>query len=155
MSRKIVIGTRGSDLALWQANYTKTLLEQKGCTVELKIIATQGDRTQQWNTAFDKLEGKGFFTKELEEELLAGTIDVAVHSHKDLPTVSPEGLIIAGVSQREDPTELLLIRKECVDDSKKFSLRENAVVGTSSARRKSQLLAFRPDVQLRDLRGNV
>lgn len=152
---KIIIGTRGSDLALWQANYTKTLLEKKGCEVELKIISTSGDRTQQWNTSFDKLEGKGFFTKELEEELLAGTIDLAVHSHKDLPTTHPDGLIVAGVSQREDPSELLLIRKECVNYAKKFSLKENAIVGTSSARRKSQLLSFRPDVELKDLRGNV
>lgn len=152
---KVIIGTRGSDLALWQANYTKSLLEKNGCEVEIKIISTSGDRTQEWNTGFDKLEGKGFFTKELEEELLAGTIDLAVHSHKDLPTVSPDGLIIAGVSMREDPSELLLIRKESVDENKKFSLKENAIVGTSSARRKSQLLAFRPDVELKDLRGNV
>lgn len=152
---KVVIGTRGSDLAIWQANYTKNLLEKNGCEVELKIISTSGDRTQQWNTSFDKLEGKGFFTKELEEELLAGTIDLAVHSHKDLPTTSPEGLIIAGVSQRQNPSELLLIRKESVDEKKKFSLKEKAIVGTSSARRKSQLLAFRPDVELKDLRGNV
>lgn len=151
----IVIGTRGSDLALWQANYTKDLLEKHGCAVEIKIISTAGDRTQQWNTSFDKLEGKGFFTKELEEELLAGTIDLAVHSHKDLPTTNPEGLIVAGVSRREDPSELLLIRKEAVSDSKKFSLKENAIVGTSSARRKSLLLSFRPDVELKDLRGNV
>ncbi len=152
---KVVIGTRGSELAQWQANYTKGLLEKHGCEVEIKIISTSGDRTQEWNTSFDKLEGKGFFTKELEEELLAGTIDLAVHSHKDLPTTSPDGLIVAGVSQREDPSELLLIRKEAVDDAKKFSLKENAIVGTSSARRKSQLLAFRPDVELKDLRGNV
>ena len=152
---KVIIGTRGSELAQWQANYTKNLLEKNGCEVEIKIISTSGDRTQEWNTSFDKLEGKGFFTKELEDELLAGTIDLAVHSHKDLPTVSPDRLIIAGVSVREDPSELLLIRKESVDDSKKFSLKENAIVGTSSARRKSQLLAFRPDVELKDLRGNV
>lgn len=153
--KKIIIGTRGSDLALWQANYTKTLLEKIGCEVEIKIIQTSGDRSQEWNTSFDKLEGKGFFTKELEEELLAGTIDLAVHSHKDVPTVSPDGLMIAGVSLREDPSELLLVRKECVDETKKFSLKENAIVGTSSARRKSQLLAFRPDVEIKDLRGNV
>ena len=67
---KIIIGTRGSELALWQANHTKDLLEKKGVEVEIKIISTHGDRTQQWNTAFDKLEGKGFFTKELEEALL-------------------------------------------------------------------------------------
>ncbi len=155
MGKKIIIGTRGSDLALWQANYTKNLLEEKGCEVELKIIATSGDRSQEWNTSFDKLEGKGFFTKELEEELLAGTIDVAVHSHKDLPTTSPDGLMIAGVSKRGDASDLLLIRTDAVDDAKKFSLKENAKVGTSSARRKSQLLAFRPDVEIKDLRGNV
>jgi hydroxymethylbilane synthase len=155
MGKKIVIGTRGSDLALWQANYTKNLLEEKGHEVELKIITTSGDKSQEWNTAFDKLEGKGFFTKELEEELLAGTIDVAVHSHKDLPTASPEGLMIAGVSKRADPSDILLIREDAVDDTKKFFLKEKAKVGTSSARRKSQLLAFRPDVELQDLRGNV
>lgn len=152
---KVVIGTRGSELALWQANFTKNLLEKNGCEAELKIISTSGDRTQQWNTSFEKLEGKGFFTKELEEELLAGTIDLAVHSHKDLPTTQPEGLVIAGVSMREDPSELLLIRKEAVDDNRKFSLKEKAIVGTSSARRKSQLLSFRPDIEIKDLRGNV
>ncbi len=153
--RKIIIGTRGSELALWQANYTKSALEKLGHEVELKIISTQGDRTQQWNTSFDKLEGKGFFTKELEEELLAGAIDLAVHSHKDLPTQNPEGLIIAAVSQREDPCDLLLIRKEALDPKRKFQLKVNALVGTSSARRKSQLLAFRDDLKLEDLRGNV
>ena len=91
----ITIGTRGSDLALWQANYTRDLLEKQGHEVIIKIIETKGDTSQQWNTSFDKLEGKGFFTKELEEALLAKTIDVAVHSHKDLPTENPEGLIIA------------------------------------------------------------
>ncbi len=152
---KIVIGTRGSDLALWQANYTKQLLEGKGHEVEIKIIETDGDRSQQWNTSFDKLEGKGFFTKELEDALLSRTIDVAVHSHKDLPTVMPDGLMIAGVSDREDPSDILIIKKDAVDDKKKFSLKEGAIVGTSSARRKSQLLAFRDDVVIKDLRGNV
>lgn len=151
----ITIGTRGSELALWQANYTKDLLEKQGHEVQIKIIATKGDTSQQWNTSFDKLEGKGFFTKELEEELLAGTIDVAVHSHKDLPTEHPEGLIIAGVSSRENPADWLVMREECMDESQKFSLKPNAKVGTSSARRKSQFLAFRPDVEITDLRGNV
>src|SRR6201987_4847654 len=109
---KIIIGTRGSELALWQANYTKSLLEKQNCEVELKIISTEGDRSQQWNTSFDKLEGKGFFTKEIEDALLNKEVDLAVHSHKDLPTESPEGLMIAGVSEREDPSELLLVRKE-------------------------------------------
>ena len=155
MNRKIIIGTRGSELALWQANYTKERLEDKGHAVEIKIISTSGDRSQQWETSFDKLEGKGFFTKELEDALLDKSIDLAVHSHKDLPTTMPDGLMVAGVSKREDPSELILIRKEAVDENQKFNLKKNAVVGTSSARRKSQLLAFRPDVELKDLRGNV
>lgn len=155
VSRKIIIGTRGSELALWQANYTKQLLEEKGFVAELKIISTSGDRSQQWQTSFDKMEGKGFFTKELEEELLAGTIDLAVHSHKDLPTTPPDGLMVAGVSRREDPADLLIMRDAATDDTQKYNLKKNAVVGTSSARRKSQLLAFRPDVQVNDLRGNV
>ena len=155
MKRKIIIGTRGSDLALWQANYTKELLEKKGNEVEIKVITTSGDRSQQWETSFDKLDGKGFFTKELEEELLNKTIDLAVHSHKDLPTNGPDGLMVAGVSRREDPSELLIMSKEANDDKQKFGLKKNASVGTSSTRRKSQLLAFRPDVELKDLRGNV
>lgn len=155
VDRKIIIGTRGSDLALWQANYTKSLLEEKGHAVEIKIIQTSGDRSQQWDTSFDKLEGKGFFTKELEDALLAGTIDLAVHSHKDLPTQSPEGLMVAGVSRREDPSDLLIMSKDAADEKQKFGLKKNALVGTSSSRRKSQILAFRPDVKLKDLRGNV
>ena len=151
----IIIGTRGSALALWQANYTKDVLEKKGHAVEVKIIETKGDTSQQWNTSFDKLEGKGFFTKELEEALLNKTIDVAVHSHKDLPTESPDGLIIAGVSSRENPADWLIMREECEDDTRKFSLKKGAKVGTSSPRRKSQILAFRPDVEIADLRGNV
>jgi len=155
VDQTIIIGTRGSDLALWQANYTKTLLEEKGHKVELKIIATAGDQSQQWNTGFDKLEGKGFFTKELEDALISKEIHLAVHSHKDLPTESPYELLIAGVSRREDPSDVLLIRKENVDEGQKWNLKKNAVVGTSSARRKSQALAFRPDIELKDLRGNV
>jgi hydroxymethylbilane synthase len=155
VERKIIIGTRGSDLALWQANYTKNLLEEKGHAVEIKIIQTDGDRSQEWNTSFDKLEGKGFFTKELEEALLNRSIDLAVHSHKDLPTEGPDGLIVAGVSRREDPSDLLVMSKEAHDDKQKFGLKNKAIVGTSSARRKSQLLAFRPDVELKDMRGNV
>lgn len=153
--RTIIIGTRGSDLALWQANYTKDLLKKLGYEAELKIISTEGDRSQQWNISFDKLEGKGFFTKEIEEALVKKEIDLAVHSHKDLPTNHPEGLIIAGVSEREDPSELLLIRKEAVDEKRKFSLKQGALLGTSSSRRKAQFIAFRQDVEIKDLRGNV
>lgn len=153
MRNPLIIATRGSELALWQANHVKSLLEEIGLKSELNIIKTQGDQIQ--HLSFDKLEGKGFFTKEIEEALLNGTADIAVHSHKDLPTVSPEGLMIAAVSDREDPSELLLIRPESVDARLKWSIKKNPVVGTSSARRKSQLLSFRPDVELKDLRGNV
>ena len=153
MDRKLIIGTRGSELALWQANFVKDRLAENNIAAELKIIKTQGDRIL--NLSFDKLEGKGFFTKELEEELLAGSIDLAVHSHKDLPTENPPGLIIAAVSEREDPSELLLILKDCVDVHQKLSLKFSATVGTSSNRRKAQLLAHRPDLEITDLRGNV
>ncbi|MGZ3751216.1 MAG: hydroxymethylbilane synthase [Mucilaginibacter sp.] len=153
MDRKLIIGTRGSELALWQANFVKDRLAENNIAAELKIIKTQGDRIL--NLSFDKLEGKGFFTKELEEELLAGTIDLAVHSHKDLPTENPPGLIIAAVSEREDPSELLLILKDCVDVRQKLSVKFGGTVGTSSNRRKAQLLAFRPDLEIQELRGNV
>jgi hydroxymethylbilane synthase len=151
--RKLIIGTRGSELALWQANFVKDKLAENNIEAELKIIKTQGDRIL--NLSFDKLEGKGFFTKELEEELLAGTIDLAVHSHKDLPTENPPGLTIAAVSEREDPAELLLILKDCVDVHQKLSVKYGGMVGTSSNRRKAQLLAVRPDLEIEDLRGNV
>lgn len=150
---KIIIGTRGSELALWQANYIKDRLSEIGLDSELKIIKTQGDKIL--NLSFDKLEGKGFFTKELEEELLNGSIDLAVHSHKDLPTTNPEGLIIAAVSEREDPAELLVILKDCVDVQQKLSVKFGGMVGTSSNRRKAQLRAVRPDFEIEDLRGNV
>ncbi len=151
--KKVIIGTRGSDLALWQANYTKDRLASIGIEAELKIIKTQGDKIL--HLRLDKLEGKGFFTKELEEELLNGSIDIAVHSHKDLPTENPPGLIIAAVPEREDPSELLLILKDCVDVTKKLSLKSGATVGTSSNRRKAQLLSIRTDLNITDLRGNV
>lgn len=153
MDRKLIIGTRGSELALWQANFVKDRLSELGVEAELKIIKTQGDKIL--NLRLDKLEGKGFFTKELEEGLLDNSIDIAVHSHKDLPTQHPEGLVIAAVSEREDPHELLLILKDCVDVKQKLSVKFGGMVGTSSNRRRSQLLAFRPDFEIEDLRGNV
>lgn len=151
--KKIVIGSRGSDLALWQANHVKRQLEELGAEVSITIIKTQGDAIQ--HLSFDKMEGKGFFTKELESALLDKSIDLAVHSHKDLETNFPAGLTIAAVSERENPSDLLLINKNSVDASQKWNLKSGAVVGTSSARRKSQLVAYRPDVEIKDLRGNV
>ncbi len=149
----IRIGSRGSDLALWQANHVKNQLEKLGASVEIKIIVTQGDAIQ--NLSFDKLEGKGFFTKEIENALLNNEIDLAVHSHKDLETEQPNGLIVAAVSEREDPADLLLIRKEKVDALQLWSLKDKSIIGTSSSRRKSQVIGFRPDAGIKDLRGNV
>jgi hydroxymethylbilane synthase len=149
----IRIGSRGSDLALWQANHVKQQLEALGAEVSITIIKTQGDQIQ--HLSFDKLEGKGFFTKEIEQALLDGTIDLAVHSHKDLETTPPQGLVIAAVSEREDPADVLLIHPGAVSAGSYWNLKTGAVVGTSSARRKSQLIAIREDVEIRDLRGNV
>jgi hydroxymethylbilane synthase len=151
--KKIVIGSRGSDLALWQANHVRKQLEDLGHEIEIKVIVTQGDAIQ--HLSFDKLEGKGFFTKEIETALLEGTIDFAVHSHKDLETNPPKGLMIAAVSEREDPSELLLINKSKVDLTQEWNLIEKGIIGTSSARRKSQVIRFRPDLEIKDLRGNV
>jgi hydroxymethylbilane synthase len=152
-TRPLVLGTRGSHLARWQADHIEARLQANGHATEQRIIRTQGDRIQ--DLSFDKMEGKGFFTKELEAELLAGTIDLAVHSCKDLETRDPEGLHIAAIAGRAACEELLIIRREAVDATRPLMLRPDATVGTSSARRKSQLRMFRPDVVIADLRGNV
>lgn len=150
---KIIIGTRGSDLALWQANFVQQKLLELSCDAEIKIIKTRGDQIQ--HLSFEKMEGKGFFTKEIEDALLSKEIDLAIHSYKDLETADVTGLHIAAVSYRETPTDCLLIDKNFVDESKYLSLSENATIGTSSARRKSQLKGFRNDLIIKDLRGNV
>lgn len=150
---KLVIGTRGSKLALWQAYYLQGKLKEQGVESELRIIKTRGDQIQ--HLSFDKIEGKGFFTQELEEALLDGSVDVAVHSMKDLPTRQSEGLAITAVSYREDPADWLLIRPDAVEEGRPLRLAEGCRVGTSSARRKAQLKDLRPDLQLQDLRGNV
>jgi hydroxymethylbilane synthase len=149
----IRIGTRGSDLALWQAYHVKSQLEKNGNTVEITIIKTQGDKIQ--DLSFDKLEGKGFFTKEIETALLSKEIDLAVHSHKDLETTPPSGLCIAAVSDREDAAELLVIQKNQFSSKLLWELNLNASIGTSSARRKSLVMAHRSDLEIRELRGNV
>jgi hydroxymethylbilane synthase len=153
LKSKLRIGTRGSKLALWQAYYTQEQLQAHGVETELVIIKTQGDRIQ--HLSFDKMEGKGFFTKEIEEALLREEIDVAVHSMKDLPTTSPEGLVITATSYRDNPADWLVIRKEVLTDGQVFGLPPQAVVGTSSARRKAQMLHFRSDITIKDIRGNV
>jgi len=152
-SKKIIIGSRGSNLALWQANFVKSEIEKAGKQVEIKIIKTKGDKIQ--NLSFEKLEGKGFFTKELEEALLSSEIDLAVHSCKDLPTENPPELMLSAVSLRENPSDILIIHPKAINEKQKWRLKANAHVGTSSARRKAQLLQFRPDLKLSDLRGNV
>ncbi len=153
MKNPLIIGSRGSDLALWQAHFVQEQLKAIGLESRIEIIKTKGDIIQ--NLSFDKLEGKGFFTKEIEEALLSNTIDIAVHSHKDLETESPPGLLVAAVSDRADPRELLIIRNDAVDSSAPWQFKRSARIGTSSARRKAQLLHVRPDATIADIRGNV
>lgn len=151
--KHIRIGTRGSKLALWQAHFTQKELEKNGITSDLTIIKTKGDRIQ--HLSFDKIEGKGFFTREIEDALLRGDIDLAVHSMKDLPTESPKNLAITAVSYRENPADWILMNKEAWVDDLVFNVKANAIVGTSSARRKAQLNSFRNDFEIKDIRGNV
>src|ERR1700722_12982364 len=153
MAKKIIIGSRGSELALWQAKFILKELEKAGVQAELKIIKTQGDKQQ--DVRFSEIQGQGFFTKEIEDALLKKEIDLAVHSYKDLPTTPVEGLKVGAVSYREDPSEMLLIQKDCVKKKRKLNLKSKAIVGTSAARRKVQLHAFRPDIEIQDLRGNI
>jgi hydroxymethylbilane synthase len=150
----IVIGSRGSDLALAQSRWVAKRLGERGVETRLEIIRTRGDRNQQLSLA--KLEGKGFFTKEIEEALLDGRIDLAVHSLKDLPTSSPAGLQVAAIPQREDPRDCLVMRREAYEPrAHMLPLREGASVGTGSVRRRAQLGFLRSDLRLEDLRGNV
>jgi len=147
----LVIGTRGSQLALWQAEWVQGQLKQiaPDLSVVLKRIQTSGDKIQDVPLA--KVGGKGLFVKEIEEALLRKEIDLAVHSMKDLPAVLPTGLTIICVPEREDPRDALLTR----DGKKLDALPLGARVGTSSLRRQSQLLHVRPDLQIEMLRGNV
>lgn len=147
----LTIGTRGSRLAVWQAEHVAALLREKhlGLTVTLKRIRTTGDRVQ--DKAFGELSGKGFFVKELEAALLRGEVDLAVHSLKDVPTELPEGLELSAVLERHEPWDALVTR----DGGGLESLPEGATIGTGSFRRRSQLLHARPDLQLTDIRGNV
>ena len=150
MHNSLVIGTRGSQLALWQAQFIKNRLEHHfpSLEVSLKIIKTTGDTIQ--NRSLVGL-GKGVFTKEIENALLTGDIDLAVHSLKDLPTELPEGLCIAAIPTREDPRDVLITDPELPLEN----LPEGAKIGTTSPRRKAQLLYIRPDLRVVDVRGNV
>ena len=145
----IKIGTRGSDLAVTQSQWVADQIEaaNEGVKVELVIIKTRGDRDQ--NSALNKFAGKGIFTKEIEDALLAKEVDLAVHSLKDLPTTLPEGLALAQPPRREDPRDLL------VSSVPLMELPRGAVVGTGSARRREQLRLLRPDLKFEEIRGNV
>ena len=147
------IGTRGSDLALWQAHHVHDLIAASGGTADITILSTQGDREQV--QAFEKLEGKGFFTKEIEQALIEDRIDLAVHSHKDLETRQPEGLCIAAVPARASAHDVLLVHHRALGAGPWLQLAEGARVGTSSVRRRDQLLMLRPDLRIEALRGNV
>jgi hydroxymethylbilane synthase len=145
----LAIGTRGSALALWQANHTKARLEAHGVTVRLEVVKTQGDKILDVPLA--KIGGKGLFVKEIEEALASGRVDLAVHSMKDVPAELMSGLTIAAVSAREDPHDVL-----CTRPGLSFAtLPEGAHVGTSSVRRIAQLRALRGDLRFSPLRGNV
>ncbi len=147
---KLVIGTRGSKLALWQSNYIKGLVEEiTGLPVELKIIKTTGDKIL--DVPLNKVGGKGLFTKELEVELMAGTVDLCVHSMKDVPTELPEGLFISATPARVDPRDALVSGKGYTLET----LPQGARVGTSSLRRIAQVRNLRPDVEIVDVRGNL
>jgi hydroxymethylbilane synthase len=143
---KIVIGSRGSALALWQARHIQSWLQELGAEARIEIIKTSGDRIQ--DVPLSKVGGKGLFTKEIEEALLDKSIDLAVHSMKDVPTELPAGLILSGIPQREEPRDALIGAR--VED-----LKAGMRVGTSSLRRSSQLLALVPKLKVEMLRGNV
>lgn len=147
---KLVVATRKSPLALWQANHVaQALRETAGCEVELLPLVTQGDRILDAPLA--RIGGKGLFVKEIEEALLEGRADLAVHSLKDVPTVLPPGLVLGAILEREDPRDALCApRHQRLD-----ALPQGARVGTSSLRRRAQLLARRPDLEVVEIRGNV
>ena len=150
MKQKITIGTRGSQLALWQAEYVRQRLKDHfpDRSIELKVIKTTGDKIRDRSLVG---LGKGVFTKEIEIALLEGTIDLAVHSIKDLPTDLPDGLCIAAIPVREDPRDVLVTQSGLLLNQ----LPTGAKIGTTSPRRKSQVLHLRPDLQVVDVRGNL
>jgi len=149
----IRIATRASELALWQARRVQALLTSVGERSELVTVTTQGDADQR---PFAEMGGFGFFTKAVQEAVLRGEADVAVHSYKDLPSERTPGLVLAAVPERADPRDVLLVAPDAYDDGAgPVALAVGARVGTSAARRRAQLLALRPDLALADLRGNV
>lgn len=152
MKKRIIIGTRGSELALWQAHFIGDLLlnAHSDLTVDYKTVKTKGDRIL--DKQLELIGGKGLFTKELENELLENKIDIAVHSLKDMPTELTEGLSLLGVTRRGAADDVLVSRNKNITFE---TLPQNAVIATGSLRRKAQLLYKRPDIRIADLRGNV
>ncbi len=150
-AHNIVIGSRGSQLALWQANWVKSELERlhDNVDIDIRIIATSGDIIQDVPLA--KIGGKGLFVKEIEEALLANEIDLAVHSMKDVPMELPTELGISVITKRENPLDALISK----NGEKLADLPQGATIGTSSLRRSSQLLKYRGDFKIHPLRGNV
>jgi hydroxymethylbilane synthase len=151
---KLRIGSRGSQLALWQANHISALLRARGHEVEIEIIHTTGDKITDVPLAMVGTKGglgKGIFTKEIEEALAAGRVDLAVHSLKDLPTELPPGFEIVAITERQDPRDAFCSRQYATLED----LPHRARVGTSSLRRQAQLKAIRPDLDIHPLRGNV
>ena len=151
MTGPLKLGTRGSSLALWQAEWVKATLARSGVAAELVIIKTRGDA--EVDRPLHELGGKGFFTKEIEEALRDGRIDVAVHSLKDLPTTLPTGLVLAAVPKRADPAEALVTREAGITSI--AGLGPGTKVGTSSLRRVAQIRYLRADLDIVPLRGNV
>ena len=149
---KIIVGTRGSKLAVTQTNWTIDRLKEKnpGVEFETKIIKTKGDLIQ--HISLDKIGDKGLFVKEIEQQLIDGEIDMAVHSMKDMPSSLPEGLKFAHIPKREDPRDVLILKEGYKDLD---SLPKGATIGTGSKRRKYQLLQARPDLNIVPIRGNV
>src|SRR5271166_3100220 len=151
---KLRIGSRGSQLALWQSNHISALLRAHGHEVEIEIIHTTGDKITDVPLAMVGTKGglgKGIFTKEIEEALAAGRVDLAVHSLKDLPTELAPGFEIAAITERQDPRDAFCSRKYAQVEE----LPQGARIGTSSLRRQAQLKAIRPDLDIHPLRGNV
>ncbi len=143
------IGTRGSKLALAQANLVTNLLSKNGVETEIKIIKTCGDTFT--DRPLHEVKGFGVFVREIDDTMLAGEIDIAVHSMKDVPTERPDELTIAAVMKRDSPYDFLLTR----EGTKLEELPQNAIIGTTSLRRRAQLLRFRDDLVIKDLRGNI
>jgi len=154
--KEVRIATRKSDLALWQASWVRDKLAALGVRSAFVLIETQGDRTQGAGTPFHLMSGQGFFTKAVQDAVVEGRADLAVHSHKDLPSAGVAGLEIAAVTEREDPRDVLLVRPDTFDASAApLPLRQRTRVGTSAARRQAQLKHLRPDLGVAELRGNV